>query len=413
MANKGNPKEDEWRKAMTKLFPFLGSDNREVNKCEVPPNVLMEVVSARGLTSIKGVDPYCLIRVGSHEVHRTKTIWNDPDPIWTVRTGSLCLLRIPEEDSEIIDESEHSVVVEVNHGNQCIGIVTISFKEVMTKVGEREEFPIRLKPTSKENDNATTDDLVRSHSGNYFRRPRLVFLIEKHFDLTPRPSLPQGSLALRFRKAHKDDIDFFLEEKNESENREKEVKSSGFSLGSMASRKGIDGKIEFKTQPCADPDRVKETTWLTDEQLHEEALKPSSKWIEAGYGDSGRVFVEIISCGSLVNLDMGLNDTTDSFAAIVFEDSLVRTDVVYDCLDPLWMPWSRRAFAFNILHPSSMLFLGVFDYDDLGNHDPIGRVGINTSKFQSNTSYLLHYRLRHNESADDVSMANRKSRYHQ
>ncbi len=227
-------------------------------------------------------------------------------------------------------------------------------------------------------------------------------------NLTLRHSLPQGTLALRFRKAQKDDIDFFLAEKNEKENGEQEVKCSRVGLNLMTTRKGVDGKIEFKTQPCADPNRVEETTWLTDEKLQDEALKPSSNWIEAGYGGLGRVFVEIISCGSLVNLDMGLNDTTDSFAAIVFEDSLVRTDVIYDCLDPLWMPWSRRAFAFNILHPSSMLFLGVFDYDELGNHDPIGRVGINTSKFQSNTSYLLHYRLRHNESADDVSMAYRK-----
>jgi hypothetical protein len=164
MTKKGDQKEDEWRKAMTKLFPFLGSENRETRTWEFPPNVLMEVVSARGLTSIKGVDPYCLIRVGSDEVHRTMTIWNDPDPIWTVRTGSLCLLRIPEKDAEMDDESEHSVVVEVNHDNQCIGIVTIPFKDVMTKVGEREEFPIRLNPMSKQTDKATIDDLVRSGS---------------------------------------------------------------------------------------------------------------------------------------------------------------------------------------------------------------------------------------------------------
>ena len=161
MNKEGDQKEDEWRKAMTKLFPFLGSDKNQVKKCEFPPNVLMEVVSARGLTSIKGVDPYCLIRVGSDEVHRTKTIWNDPDPIWTVLTGSLCLLRIPEKFTETEGELEHSVIVEVNHCNQCIGIVTIPFKHIMTKVGEREEFPIRLKPlTSKQTDD-TTDDLVR------------------------------------------------------------------------------------------------------------------------------------------------------------------------------------------------------------------------------------------------------------
>lgn len=217
-------------------------------------------------------------------------------------------------------------------------------------------------------------------------------------------------MALRFRKAHKDDIDFFLSGKNDKEDGHRELKSSGASLSVFSSRKGNDGKVQFKTQPYADPDHVEETEWLTVDQLHDEALKPSTKWIEAGYGDLGRAFVEIIGCNGLANMDLGLNDTTDSFAAIVFEDSLVRTDVIYDCLNPRWMPWSRRAFAFNILHPSSMLFLGVFDYDELDNHDPIGRVGINTSKFQSNTSYLLHYRLRHNESADDVSIVDRTKR---
>jgi hypothetical protein len=158
-------KDDEWHKAMIKLFPFLdhqhqGNDTTTVMS-DIPPNILMEVVSARGLTSITGVDPYCLVRVGHKEVHRTKVIWNDPDPIWTILTGSLCLLRIPVDcKDETDDDEEHSVVVEVNHGNQCIGIVTIPFKDVLVKTGEREEFPIRLK-SGTNNENATEDfDLV-------------------------------------------------------------------------------------------------------------------------------------------------------------------------------------------------------------------------------------------------------------
>jgi hypothetical protein len=155
-------KDDEWHKAMIKIFPFLdqGSNGSTVMS-EFPPNVLMEVVSARGLTSIKGVDPYCLVRVGHKEVHRTKIIWNDPDPIWTILTGSLCLLRIPPLDckDETGQDEQQSVIVEVNHGNQCIGIVTIPFKDVLVKTGEREEFSIRLKSGTK-SDNEGEDDLV-------------------------------------------------------------------------------------------------------------------------------------------------------------------------------------------------------------------------------------------------------------
>lgn len=148
--------DPEWQKAFRKMF-FFGLDDED-KKPTVPPNVLMEVVSARGLTSIPGVDPSCLIRVGLKEFHRTKTIWNDPDPIWTVKTGSLCLLWVPEDDGG--EDEEHSVVVEVNHGNKCIGIVTVPFKDVLCKSGDREEFPIRLKPGAKRKGDAAEEDLV-------------------------------------------------------------------------------------------------------------------------------------------------------------------------------------------------------------------------------------------------------------
>lgn len=151
---------EEWHTAMLKMF-FL--DKKETEKGP-DPNVLMEVVSARGLKFTTGVDPSCLVRVGEKQVHRTQTIWNDPDPIWTVLTGSLLLLSIPEEEDDKKDEKDaedKSVCVEVCHGNQCIGIVTVPFKDVLQKAGEREEYPIRLKPGTKKEDEEN-DDLVSS-----------------------------------------------------------------------------------------------------------------------------------------------------------------------------------------------------------------------------------------------------------
>ena len=203
-----------------------------------------------------------------------------------------------------------------------------------------------------------------------------------------------------------EDLNFFMSKTREKIVPEGASKPHGHGprVSISSSRKGPDGKILFKTQPNADPDRLEETAWLTHDELQNEALGPSTTWIEAGYGSLGKVFVELICCENLINLDLGLNDSTDSFAAIVFEDSMVTTDIIYDCLNPRWMPWSRRAFAFNIYHPSSMLFLGVFDHDEMGNHDPIGRLVINTSKFHSNTTYLLHYHLRHHENVDEVSV---------
>jgi hypothetical protein len=59
------------------------------------------------------------------------------------------------------------------------------------------------------------------------------------------------------------------------------------------------------------------------------------------------------------------------------------------------MPWSHRAFEFHIQHPSSILFLGVFDYDNNPalSHDPIGRVVVVPALYEKDTRYTLQYPL--------------------
>ena len=102
-----------------------------------------------------------------------------------------------------------------------------------------------------------------------------------------------------------------------------------------------------------------------------------------------------------------MNDMSDPFVGVVFEDVMVRTNVLFDTLNPRWMPWSTRAYAINITHTGSLLFLGVFDYDEniaiTDFNDPIGRVVISTVNFNSGVTYLLHYNLRDNSQVDDVS----------
>jgi hypothetical protein len=163
----------------------------------------------------------------------------------------------------------------------------------------------------------------------------------------------------------------------------------------------------YRVHPYPDPDNRKPTTWLSKQELQETSLLPSRKWTRGGSGEVGRIFVEIIGCNNLPNMDSSLDqkNVTDAFVALVFEDTLVRTEVIFDTLSPRWMPWTNRAFVFPIMHPSSVLFLGVFDYDvgSLNNHDPIGRVSINTINFQNNTSYLLHYPIHDDPHQNDVS----------
>ena len=162
------------------------------------------------------------------------------------------------------------------------------------------------------------------------------------------------------------------------------------------SPKGGPTKLKkYKIRPSADPDRKAETKWMTHAQIQDEAaMKRSKNWIDAGTGDLGRVYLEIIGCDNLPNLDSGglVGNKTDSYVTAVFEDCVLKTDVIADKLSPRWMPWSKRAFALRVMHSSSQIHLGIFDYDTgYDDHDAIGRVSIDLSNFHPYTEYLLHY----------------------
>jgi hypothetical protein len=174
--------------------------------------------------------------------------------------------------------------------------------------------------------------------------------------------------------------------------------------------------LQRRIKPYPDPTREDETTWFTDNQIESEAIKHSTNWTEVGSGNLGKLYVEVIGCDNLPNMDfttLNFNDKTDAFACLLFEDTIVNTDVIGDSLSPRWMPWSRRAFAFNISDPSSDLQIGLFDYDPElspiqlilratgGLHDPIGRIQIHTSNFMPGTVYTLKYNIFYGDLAKD------------
>lgn len=134
-------------------------------------------------------------------------------------------------------------------------------------------------------------------------------------------------------------------------------------------------------------------------------MKPSTHWVEAGSGAVGRVYVEVICCDGLPSMDftgkISPRLTTDAFACLVFEDSIVNTDVIPNTRCPRWTPWCRRAFVFNVAHPSSNILLGLFDWDAERNpvqvamsfasdvHDPIARIVVNVANVVPNTVYTV------------------------
>ena len=157
-----------------------------------------------------------------------------------------------------------------------------------------------------------------------------------------------------------------------------------------------DTERRHHVKPYPDPSRKTETAMLSKAQLREECYKSSTKWIHAGSGSLGTVFLEFLECKGLPNTDHGesVGNLTDAFISAVYGDVLVQTDVIDDCLSPMWMPWSTRAFKLRMSHPSTAIFIAVADYD-VGplDHEKIGRVAIHLGKFSPGILYTLTYDL--------------------
>lgn len=215
----------------------------------------------------------------------------------------------------------------------------------------------------------------------------------------------QYFLALRYRQATKEDISFMsrfdhdqsLNTKNGVYAADSLVPPKYQTSLKMINKRRQNGKnfVQHRVKPGPDPERQSETYWMTGIEMQIESEKPSKNWIEAGSGNLGKIFLEVLGCKNLPNLDFSPTgqDKTDAYVCVAHEDSIVNTSVISDSLNPLWMPWTQRAFIFNMIYPSSQIAVGVFDHDLICKHDPVGRVVINITNFCPNTSYIIKYDL--------------------
>lgn len=341
-------------------------------------DVLLDVVGARGLARHYFfdarphiVDPYCVIRVSGQIVHRTKPIQRDYDPIWTVSTDSLCILSLHDHDT---------LEVEVKNGATCLGRVELSWDEIALQIGERVEYALQQPPESEGRGSTLTGTAL---------------------------------LALKVRRATIEDHEFFNGRRRATKRQDECDSALDVNFHQVRGNPMIqkswkvdwkDKEKVYRVKPGPDPRRVLATEWLNRDEIEVEAMKPSTHWVSAGVGSFGVINLEILSCDNLPNLD--LQNKTDAFVGVVFEDNFLRTCVVWDCVAPRWMPWTSRAYSFRVRHPSSLLMLGVFDYDrtplgQLNPHDPIGRIVIHPDRFGSDTTYVLTYRLSHDPRRED------------
>jgi len=189
---------------------------------------------------------------------------------------------------------------------------------------------------------------------------------------------------------------------------EDEQLSSGAVLGNVVDSvmftlkptQGKGHKLKLRVKPGPDPSRPPEQTrFLSEEELIAAVYSPSKNWIECGSSSSGntdsggRVYVEILHCDNLPNCDAA--NKTSSFVSLVHDDAAVQTDIIHNCLSPLWMPWTKRSFAFNRKSIQSTMYIGVFHYDAVNplGHVGIGRVALNLQNMRSDHIYLLSYTL--------------------
>lgn len=415
-------------------LPLNVIDNHKRIRRDTRANILVELVGACNLSmdeymqdGIAGfgdatgdaveMRPYAVVKFGNETIHATKKA-EGCNPVWTLDTQSLFLLEATADDL-----AHKKLVIEVWG----------KFQETSLP------FPSR-------------DAVFLGHT-KLDGAKILTHCTEERLELDLKSErVLQGSLAVRFRMATKSDIKFvkswnkrdvipndssigdtisasqrkktaknesklcLLQEENTTceqshrslaelvtEADETELMGTSFmnAVSSVfTSTKVVDrgtGLSKILVKPSCDADRPSATTYMTPQDIKTETRKPSLRWTEAGSGGLGRLFLEILQCNDLPNVDVGeaVGNVTDPFVAAVFEDALVQTPVIDDELSPCWLPWTDRAFCFNMMHPESTLYLGVFDYDlgPMSSHDPIGRVAVNVGNLQHNTVYTLKYNL--------------------
>ncbi|CAB9513762.1 expressed unknown protein [Seminavis robusta] len=366
---------------------------------------------------VKHLRPYCIVKFEEKTIHFTSpAAETGRDPIWTISTGSVFLLQVSpsallHEQLQISVWSKKNVTslrgaVLLDMDTYFLGKIKIPGTSLLKYCNEeRLELPLL--------DLHGTQEYADSSIALRFRLAtesdvRLVELLRAR-GISPPALSSQTSFSrsdsqlvnpvkeLLLVEGSKLPLAETVTETNESQVAGEFIRDAlayAFKASTRSDRES--GLRKLRIKPGPDPNRVEETTFMTALQISQETRKPSLQWADAGSGSVGTLHLEILSCHGLPNVDVGeaVGNLTDSFVCAVFEDVMVQTPVIDDELSPHWMPWTQRAFRIGIVHPSSTLYLGVLDYDlGPGGHEPIGRVAVNLTNFQSNTAYTLKYKL--------------------
>ena len=343
---------------------------------------------------------------------RTKRAKETCNPIWCIERRCLFLIHVSSEMSE--NESSYQVQFDVRDRDSIdrlactmIGSHKLSLKEILHACEEKAEERMELKLETSSFDYSTEDHNKLAVRFRFATPLDLEFMQElERINQNAKffPSLfndPTQKLKDLMENATSEKLNTRPQMITEMSQREMgyRVVSMMTDMYSKKTSKGRDGVRRTRVQPGPDPARPKETTYLSHEEMQSEIHKPSTNWTGAGtdtHDSLGTVFLEILECEGLPNMDAGgaLGNKTDAFVCAIYEESLVQTDVIDDRLSPMWMPWAQRSFCFHMKQPLSQLFISVNDFD-LGPsaHDAIGRIAVNLNHFEADVVYTLKYKI--------------------
>jgi len=374
-----------------------------------PIEILGELVGATDLIAedddvVGAAKPYCEVMIGDRTVHKTGRA-ESMSPIWTLDTNSLFLLATTGDELTTqpltIKLWTTRTVGPLAEVKTFLGKVHLDHAELIKRCdGERFELSVQ--------DELGDDSFCR---GTVALRLRLATPADSKFTKLWNTSRLTEKKILKALLDKEDNCPKRKLAVNVTETNESQVAGASFinalnfAFTTSSYKDTKSGTVKRLIKPHPDPKRMKATKYLSPHEITVETRRPSENWVEAGSGKLGKLHVEVLSCHGLPNVDLGeaVGNVTDSFVSLVFEDAFVQTPVIDDELSPHWLPWTQRAFTLGIMHPASMLYLGVFDYDlgPLLEHEPIGRVAVNMANLQRDTQYTLRYDLFKSSNVDD------------
>lgn len=381
---------------------------------------------------------FCRVDYRGEVLHQTLMIPNDDRPIWTVETGSLfifttSLCEILQMSTPACSKNKNDLNFEIR--NKCsslievpgkvnfesVGSVTISPRTILEKycTEERFEFELSCEDERKSGSNNAFDEIKTGYRKSLALRFRVATANDIRFVQKVSALLKQNdTLGSSLQSIFLGENNFYRYNDNHNSNKDEPIliteidqteatkndmidkmTSVAFNLQETILTLGQDFKNSqrFLVKPHPDPSHQSETRFMTKDQIELQTFTtPSHHWIRAGSGKLGKIYLEVLSCHGLPNMDIGgaIGNVTDAFVSVIYEDVMVQTPVIENELSPRWLPWTQRAFVFGIMHPYSLVYLSVSDYDlSLTGHEPIGRVAVNVGNLKKDILYTLKYDL--------------------